>query len=66
MTINKNDIQNLETQVKMINEEQFLQKLNDAIDQNRITLPTLPEVALKVRDAVEREQSSANQIADII
>ncbi|MGD9171389.1 MAG: HDOD domain-containing protein [Candidatus Thiodiazotropha sp.] len=50
----------------MINEEQFLQKLNDAIDQNRITLPTLPEVALKVRDAVEREQSSANQIADII
>jgi HD-like signal output (HDOD) protein len=50
----------------MINEEQFFQKLNDAIDQNRITLPTLPEVALKVRDAVEREQSSANQIADII
>ncbi|MGD8912127.1 MAG: HDOD domain-containing protein [Candidatus Thiodiazotropha sp.] len=36
------------------------------MDQNRITLPTLPEVALKVRDAVEREQSSANQIADII
>jgi HD-like signal output (HDOD) protein len=50
----------------MIDETQFLQKLNDAIDQNRITLPTLPEVALKVRDAVEREQSSANQIAEII
>ncbi|MEW8030185.1 MAG: HDOD domain-containing protein [Candidatus Thiodiazotropha sp.] len=50
----------------MIDENQFLQKLNDAIDKNRITLPTLPEVALKVRDAVEREQSSANQIADII
>jgi HD-like signal output (HDOD) protein len=50
----------------MIDETRFLQKLNDAIDQNRITLPTLPEVALKVRDAVEREQSSANQIADII
>ncbi|MES9987003.1 MAG: HDOD domain-containing protein [Candidatus Thiodiazotropha endolucinida] len=50
----------------MIDENQFLQKLNDAIDHNRITLPTLPEVALKVRDAVEREQSSANQIADII
>ncbi|MES9896337.1 MAG: HDOD domain-containing protein, partial [Candidatus Thiodiazotropha endolucinida] len=50
----------------MIDENQFLQKLSDAIDHNRITLPTLPEVALKVRDAVEREQSSANQIADII
>jgi HD-like signal output (HDOD) protein len=50
----------------MIDETQFLQKLNDAIDQNRLTLPTLPEVALKVRDAVEREQSSANQIAEII
>ncbi|MES9814464.1 MAG: HDOD domain-containing protein [Candidatus Thiodiazotropha sp.] len=50
----------------MIDENQFLQKLNEAIDHNRITLPTLPEVALKVRDAVEREQSSANQIADII
>ncbi len=50
----------------MIDENEFLEKLNDAIDHNRITLPTLPEVALKVRDAVEREQSSANQIADII
>jgi HD-like signal output (HDOD) protein len=50
----------------MINENEFLQKLNEAIDKNHITLPTLPEVALKVRDAVEKEQSSANQIADII
>jgi HD-like signal output (HDOD) protein len=51
---------------QMIDENEFLQKLNDAIEKNHITLPTLPEVALKVRDAVEREQSSANQIADII
>jgi HD-like signal output (HDOD) protein len=50
----------------MINENEFLQRLNEAIDKNQITLPTLPEVALKVRDAVESEQSSANQIADII
>ncbi|MCU7905884.1 MAG: HDOD domain-containing protein [Candidatus Thiodiazotropha sp. (ex Epidulcina cf. delphinae)] len=50
----------------MIDENQFLEKLNDAIDSNRLTLPTLPEVALKVRDAVEKEQSSANQIAGII
>ncbi|MCU7935385.1 MAG: HDOD domain-containing protein [Candidatus Thiodiazotropha sp. (ex Dulcina madagascariensis)] len=50
----------------MIDENQFLEKLNNAIDSNRLTLPTLPEVALKVRDAVEKEQSSANQIAEII
>lgn len=50
----------------MIDENQFLETLNEAIDKNRLTLPTLPEVALKVRDAVENEQSSANQIAEII
>ncbi len=50
----------------MIDENRFLQKLNDAIDNNRITLPTLPEVALRVRDAVESERSSANQIAEMI
>ena len=50
----------------MIDENQFLANLNQAIDNNKLTLPTLPEVALRVRDAVEKEQSSANQIADII
>ncbi|MBV2120457.1 MAG: HDOD domain-containing protein [Candidatus Thiodiazotropha sp. (ex Ctena orbiculata)] len=50
----------------MIDEKQFLTDLNEAIDSNKLTLPTLPEVALKVRDAVEQEMSSANEIADII
>ncbi len=50
----------------MIDEKQFLNELNQAIDSNKLTLPTLPEVALRVRDAVEREDSSANQIAEII
>ncbi|MET0065802.1 MAG: HDOD domain-containing protein [Candidatus Thiodiazotropha sp.] len=50
----------------MIDENQFLAELNQAIDSNKLTLPTLPEVALRVRDAVERENSSANQIAEII
>ncbi|MCG7898442.1 MAG: HDOD domain-containing protein [Candidatus Thiodiazotropha lotti] len=50
----------------MIDEKQFLNDLNEAIDSNKLTLPTLPEVALKVRDAVEQETSSANEIADII
>ena len=50
----------------MIDEKQFLNDLNKAIDSNKLTLPTLPEVALKVRDAVEQEMSSANEIAGII
>jgi HD-like signal output (HDOD) protein len=50
----------------MIDEKQFLNDLNEAIDKNKLTLPTLPEVALRVRDAVEREMSSANEIAEII
>ncbi|MEJ2405587.1 MAG: HDOD domain-containing protein [Candidatus Thiodiazotropha sp.] len=50
----------------MIDENKFLDELNQAIDSNKLTLPTLPEVALRVRDAVESENSSANQIAEII
>ena len=50
----------------MIDEKQFLSDLNAAIDSNKLTLPTLPEVALRVRDAVEKEMSSANEIANII
>lgn len=50
----------------MYDEKAFLDELQAAIRKNRITLPTLPEVALKVRDALERENSSAREIADII
>jgi HD-like signal output (HDOD) protein len=50
----------------MIDEQAFLQKLYDAIDKGRLTLPTLPEVALRVRDAVESEDSTAAKVADII
>ena len=50
----------------MIDEKAFLETLNKAIDKNRLTLPTLPEVALKVRSAVEGENSTAKQVADII
>jgi HD-like signal output (HDOD) protein len=49
-----------------LDEQVFLDELRDAIRANKITLPTLPEVALKVRDAVERESSSAADIAAII
>ncbi len=50
----------------MIDENAFLEELYQAIYERRLTLPTLPEVALRVRDAVEREDSSANQIANIV
>ena len=50
----------------MIDEQAFLETLNQAIDNNKLTLPTLPEVAIQVRNAVEKESSTAKQVADII
>jgi len=50
----------------MIDENVFLEDLLKAIDENRLTLPTLPEVALKVRDAVESENSSAAMVAEMV
>ena len=46
--------------------KQFLQDIQIAIRDNRITLPTLPEVALKVRDALEQDNISASKISEII
>ena len=50
----------------MIDEQAFLDTLNQAIDSNKLTLPTLPEVAIQVRTAVEKDQSTAKEVADII
>lgn len=50
----------------MIGKAEFFESLQTAIKENKITLPTLPEVALKVRDAVEQENISAAQIAEIV
>ncbi|MEN8180428.1 MAG: HDOD domain-containing protein [Pseudomonadota bacterium] len=50
----------------MIDENAFLSDLFKAIDERRLTLPTLPEVALRVRDAVESDKSTASQVADIV
>ena len=50
----------------MISEQEFSSQLRSAIEQNKITLPTLPEVALKIRDAVETDSSTAQQIADMV
>jgi len=44
-------------------ENQLLSKLLDDINHNRISLPTLPEVAMKVRDVIEDPNSSAAKVA---
>ena len=50
----------------MMDINQFRMKLIKAIDNNEIVLPTLPEVALKVRDEAERENATAKSLSDII
>ncbi|MCP4995318.1 MAG: HDOD domain-containing protein [Gammaproteobacteria bacterium] len=50
----------------MITDDEFLQTLQTSIENNTITLPTLPEVALKVRDAVEQENTTAVQVAEMV
>lgn len=44
----------------------FAQQIRDDIAENRIQLPTLPEVALKVRDAVESDNSNAAEVAQMV
>ena len=46
--------------------EQFFSELKSAVESDQIILPTLPEVALKIREAVEDENTSAQQIADTL
>lgn len=44
-------------------ENQILSKFFDDINNNRIVLPTLPEIALKIREVVQDPDSSAAKIA---
>ncbi|MFA7096044.1 MAG: HDOD domain-containing protein [Gammaproteobacteria bacterium] len=47
-------------------EEQLLALLLDDIEKDRLIIPSLPEVALRVRDAVADESATATQIANIV
>lgn len=47
-------------------EEKFLADLLRDIEENRLVLPTLPEVALKIRQVVDDPKTSASQIARIM
>ncbi|MCW8956861.1 MAG: HDOD domain-containing protein [Gammaproteobacteria bacterium] len=44
----------------------FFAQLQTAVNSDQIILPTLPEVALKIRDAIESENNSAQQISDML
>lgn len=41
-------------------------QLHQAVVTDQLRLPTLPEVALKIRNAVDKEHNSAQQIAEIL
>ena len=47
-------------------EDKFYIALLDDLEKQKLILPTMPEVALKVSDAVSDEDASAKQIADVI
>ncbi len=46
--------------------KKFAEELLDDLEHNRLVLPTLPEVALKVRDVVDDEKSSIGDLVKII
>lgn len=52
--------------MKIANEEDLLEYILTEIRANRLVLPTLPDVALQVRQTLSKGDVSANQIADII
>jgi len=46
--------------------EEFFSQLKSAVESDQLVLPTLPEVALKIREAVESDNTSAQQIAETL
>jgi len=44
----------------------FLDHVKTELEANRLILPTLPDVAIKVRDAVAKGDATAQQLADMI
>jgi HD-like signal output (HDOD) protein len=46
--------------------QDFLDHVQTELEANRLILPTLPDVAIKVRDAVAKGDATAQRLADII
>jgi putative nucleotidyltransferase with HDIG domain len=49
-----------------IDENPFLERLFTALQQDKLVLPTLPEIALSIRDLVAREDSSLTDLCKLI
>ena len=47
-------------------EEQFINELLDDLENDRLVLPTLPEVAIKVRDTLEDESMGLADVAKVV
>jgi len=50
----------------MTEQEAFYNELLDDLKKGTLVLPTLPEVALRVRDVVDEPEATAHDLADII
>lgn len=46
--------------------EEFLAEVKDAVATEKLLLPSLPDVALKIKTECEKEDSSAEKIAEVI
>lgn len=46
--------------------QDFLDHVKTELEANRLVLPTLPDIALKVRDSVSRGDTSAHELAEMI
>src|SRR5574343_1570226 len=46
--------------------QDFLVHVQNELEANRLILPTLPDIALKVRDSVSKGDASAAELADMI
>lgn len=49
-----------------VNPDDFFNELKDAVDDDRLLLPSLPEVAFKIRDVAEDEEATTQQVVDIL
>ncbi len=46
--------------------EKIIQEINAAIDQDKLVLPSLPEVALNVREVTEKEDTGISDLIEVI
>ena len=46
--------------------QEFYGQIEEAIKQDQLVLPTLPEVALRIRDSIEQDDCAINDIATLL